>query len=48
MALAVTGLVADGETIIEDAACVNDSFPGFVETLQTLGADAAWFTPELA
>jgi 3-phosphoshikimate 1-carboxyvinyltransferase len=46
MALAVAGLVAEGETIIEDAACVNDSFPGFVETLQALGADMAWVTPE--
>jgi 3-phosphoshikimate 1-carboxyvinyltransferase len=39
MALAVAGLVADGETVVEDAACVADSFPGFVETLQALGAD---------
>jgi 3-phosphoshikimate 1-carboxyvinyltransferase len=42
MALAVAGLVAEGETVIEDAACVNDSFPGFVETLNSLGADMAW------
>lgn len=42
MALAVAGLVADGETIIEDAGCVHDSFPGFVETLRTLGAAADW------
>jgi 3-phosphoshikimate 1-carboxyvinyltransferase len=42
MALAVVGLVAEGETIIEDAACVEDSFPGFVETLRDLGADMVW------
>ena len=42
MALAVAGLVADGETLIGDAGCVHDSFPGFVETLQTLGAAAEW------
>ncbi len=42
MALAVAGLVADGETIIEDAGCIHDSFPGFVETLQALGAAAEW------
>ncbi|MCD4684442.1 MAG: 3-phosphoshikimate 1-carboxyvinyltransferase, partial [Anaerolineae bacterium] len=42
MALAVAGLVAEGETVIEDAACVNDSFPGFVETLNALGAEIAW------
>ena len=39
MALAVAGMVAAGETVVEDAACVADSFPGFVETLQALGAD---------
>lgn len=42
MALAVAGLVADGETLIEEATCVSDSFPGFVETMQQLGADMAW------
>lgn len=42
MALAVAALVAEGETMIADAACVNDSFPGFAETLQTLGADIRW------
>ncbi|MBN1564266.1 MAG: 3-phosphoshikimate 1-carboxyvinyltransferase, partial [Anaerolineae bacterium] len=42
MALAVAGLIADGETIIEDAGCVEDSFPGFVETLRDLGADVEW------
>ena len=38
MALAVAALVAEGETIIEDAACMADSFPGFVETMRALGA----------
>ena len=42
MALAVAGLVADGETVIEDAACAHDSFPGFVETMQALGAEMDW------
>jgi 3-phosphoshikimate 1-carboxyvinyltransferase len=42
MALAVAGLVAQGETTIRDAGCVNDSFPGFVETLQALGAKVEW------
>ena len=41
MALAVAGLVADGETVIEDAACVQTSFPTFVDTLNALaGGDA--------
>ncbi len=42
MALAVAGLCADGETVVRDAGCINDSFPGFVETLRALGADVAW------
>ena len=36
MALAVAALVAEGETVIEGAACVSDSFPGFVELMQGL------------
>jgi 3-phosphoshikimate 1-carboxyvinyltransferase len=41
MALAGAGLVADGETLIEDAACVQTSFPTFVDTLNALvGGDA--------
>ncbi len=41
MALAVAGLVADGETVIDDVACVATSFPKFAETLNALaGADA--------
>jgi 3-phosphoshikimate 1-carboxyvinyltransferase len=39
MALAIAGLVASGETPIEDAGCIDDSFPGFAETLAGLGAD---------
>lgn len=39
MALVLAGLVADGPTIVTDARCIEDSFPGFVETLQSLGAD---------
>lgn len=39
MALAVAGLVADGETLIEDTACVGTSFPGFVETINALAGE---------
>jgi len=39
MALAVAGLVADGEVIIQDVDCVKDSFPGFVEQMRAMGAD---------
>jgi 3-phosphoshikimate 1-carboxyvinyltransferase len=38
MALAVAGLVARGETVVQDADCIVDSFPGFVETMQGIGA----------
>jgi 3-phosphoshikimate 1-carboxyvinyltransferase len=41
MALAVAGLVADGETVIEDTACVATSFPQFAAMLNALaGTDA--------
>lgn len=42
MAMALAGFLASGETIIEDARCINDSFPGFVETFQALGAAIEW------
>ncbi len=41
MALTVAGLVADGETVVEDTGCVATSFPRFVATLNELaGGDA--------
>ncbi len=39
MALCVAGLVARGETCVEDTDCIADSFPGFAQTLAGLGAD---------
>jgi 3-phosphoshikimate 1-carboxyvinyltransferase len=39
MALAVAGLVADGEVAIENAECIDDSFPGFTGVMQDLGAE---------
>ncbi len=36
MAFAVAGLFATGETIIEDTACVQTSYPGFEETLRLI------------
>jgi 3-phosphoshikimate 1-carboxyvinyltransferase len=39
MALAVAGLVADGETVVEDVQCIDTSFPGFADVLRQLGAD---------
>ena len=37
MSLTVAGLVADEQTIVDDARCASDSFPGFAETLARLG-----------
>jgi len=36
MAMAVAGLVAEGETTIEDADCADVSFPGFFEVMEAL------------
>jgi 3-phosphoshikimate 1-carboxyvinyltransferase len=38
MSAAVLGLVADGETVIDDVDCIATSFPRFVGTLRGLGA----------
>jgi 3-phosphoshikimate 1-carboxyvinyltransferase len=39
MTAAVLGLVADGDTVVEDVECIGTSFPRFVGTLRALGAD---------
>ena len=39
MSMAIAGMVASGETVVTDAACVGDSFPGFAETLLACGAN---------
>jgi len=39
MALTIAALMAEGESVIEHTACISDSFPGFVEILQELGAE---------
>jgi 3-phosphoshikimate 1-carboxyvinyltransferase len=38
MTLSIAGLIAEGETTVLGAECIPDSFPGFVETMQLLGA----------
>ncbi len=44
MSMAVAGLVADeglpGGMLVRDTECINTSFPGFVELLKKLGAEA--------
>jgi 3-phosphoshikimate 1-carboxyvinyltransferase len=42
MSLVIAGLHAEGTTTITGAHSLNDSFPGFAETLQALGADVEW------
>jgi 3-phosphoshikimate 1-carboxyvinyltransferase len=39
MALAVAGLLADRELVIEDVDCIGDSFPGFGDVLTNLGGE---------
>jgi 3-phosphoshikimate 1-carboxyvinyltransferase len=41
MALTVAGLVAEGETVVEDTACIATSFPGFAEAINALAGGAA-------
>jgi 3-phosphoshikimate 1-carboxyvinyltransferase len=36
MAMAIAGLIAEGETTIEDTACIETSFPGFEKILKGL------------
>jgi 3-phosphoshikimate 1-carboxyvinyltransferase len=33
MAFAVAGMLADGETIVQDVECVRESYPGFEKVL---------------
>ncbi|MFQ5943232.1 MAG: 3-phosphoshikimate 1-carboxyvinyltransferase [Anaerolineales bacterium] len=39
MALAVAGMLASGETIISSAEVIQESYPGFMATLHSIGAD---------
>jgi 3-phosphoshikimate 1-carboxyvinyltransferase len=39
MALVVAGLIAQGETLVDGAEVIADSFPGFVSLLRELGAE---------
>ena len=38
MSMTVAGLTAANETLVRDAGCIGDSFPGFAETLGAIGA----------
>lgn len=39
MSLTIAGMMAEGKTIVTDAACAGDSFPGFAELLMDVGAN---------
>ena len=39
MALAIAGLAAEGETIIETAESINITYPSFVDDMKTIGAN---------
>lgn len=39
MACAVAGLVANGETVIENIECISKSYPAFVEDMKSIGVD---------
>jgi 3-phosphoshikimate 1-carboxyvinyltransferase len=41
MALAIAALVADGETLIDDVACVSTSYPSFAATINALAGTTA-------
>ncbi len=36
MSMAIAGLTAEGETTIEDAGCIDTSFPGFIKMLESV------------
>ncbi len=45
MAFAIAGLFAEGETVIEDCACIETSYPGFAETLEQIITASTIGTP---
>jgi 3-phosphoshikimate 1-carboxyvinyltransferase len=41
MALVVAGMIASGETVVQDVGCIADSFPGFGAALASLGGQVS-------
>jgi 3-phosphoshikimate 1-carboxyvinyltransferase len=39
MALTVAGLIAQSEVVVQNAECIDDSFPGFAELMRKVGAN---------
>ena len=46
MALCIAGLIADGETVVDQVESATISYPGFDTSLEVLGADATFFETE--
>ena len=46
MALCIAGLIADGETIVDQVESATISYPGFDTSLKLLGASAEFFEAE--
>ncbi len=42
MGLAVAGLIANGQTTINNARVIADSYPGFVAMLKSIGAEVVY------
>lgn len=42
MSLAVLGLVADGQVLIDNAEWIRTSYPGFIDDMRRLGANIYW------
>lgn len=43
MALCIAGLIAEGQTVIDEIECARISYPGFDEALFSLGANVEYF-----
>jgi len=44
MALAIAGMVAEGETVIKDADAAAVTYPNFIEDFKSLGANISELT----
>ena len=48
MAMAIAGLFAEGETVVEGCECIETSYPGFADTLETILSASVSGTPQTA
>ncbi len=45
MACTVAAMVAEGDTVIEDAECMNKSYPDFIRDMEKIGAEVKCLSP---